>query len=138
MSGDLDAEERAAFTADFKALERDQQPVMLELTKVQAWILASELQLALRHPGNTGPSALIAREIAKRIHGELATTPTLRSVAAKGWDPQFDEAPTDERWASGTLAAILEHLQTHAAHCEHCTRWCRGHGGTVPTKGRAE
>lgn len=123
----------AAFKADFRALLADDpQPVHLELSKVNAWILAAQLQLALRHPKNTGPTALIGREIIQRIHAAVATTPALAAVAAKGWDPAHDQAPTDEQWAAQTLAHVLAHLHVHAsAGCASCTAWIRGHGGTV-------
>lgn len=126
------AELAAAFKADFRALADDPQPVHLELSKVNAWILAAQLQLALRHPKNTGPTALIGRQIVQRIHVAVATTPALAAVAAKGWDPAQDQAPTDEQWAAQTLAHVLDHLRVHAsAGCASCIAWIRGHGGTV-------
>ena len=43
------------------------QPLQLELTPMQAAALLGNLQLALRHPGNTGPSAEVTRDIATRL-----------------------------------------------------------------------
>jgi hypothetical protein len=120
--------ELAVFTAEFETLAQDPQPVLLELRKTEAWILAAQLQLALR---NTGPTAIIARRIVAQLHDAVATTPPLKALAAKGWQPEHD-APTDEQWASNTLAEVLDHLHTHAHQgCTSCTAWVRGHGGTV-------
>lgn len=73
------------FMAEFTALAKDQQPVVLQLSKLQVWVLFSHLQLALRHPENTGPSAKIARQIACGLRNLIATTPALQQVAAMGW-----------------------------------------------------
>ena len=58
--------------ADFKrefavwqAQSVNRAPITVILTLVDAWILFSQLQLALRHPKNYGPSAKIARHLAE-------------------------------------------------------------------------
>ena len=77
------------FARDFKSLS--ELHVRLELTGLEAWVLFAQLQLALRHPGNTGPGATIAREIASAIQGHIAVTPTLAQVAERGWDERYDK-----------------------------------------------
>lgn len=78
------------FAKEFADLARDPQPVVLEMRKLEAWMLFSEIQLALRHPKNTGPSRDYVVKIAKEIERQIAVTPALKEVAAKGWDPQYD------------------------------------------------
>lgn len=75
----------AAFEAALRELEMLSGPVVIELTPAEAWIVLSQLQLALRHPQNTGPSAKIAREIAQRIQAVVARESVLAAVAEAGW-----------------------------------------------------
>ena len=79
------------FQEEFKALCEDKQPVILELTKLQAWSLLGQIQLALRHPQNNGPTGDIAREIALGIQEKVAPSPALAEVARRGWDKRYDE-----------------------------------------------
>lgn len=78
------------FVREFKALSEDPQPVVLTMTKVQAWQLMSQIQLALRHPNNVGPTARTVRGLAETIEKAVATTPALKQVARMGWDSRFD------------------------------------------------
>ena len=73
------------FNLEFRDLIQDPQPVIPLLTKAQAWILFCHLQLALRHPENSGPCAELAREIALMLEKALATSPALQQIAAMGW-----------------------------------------------------
>jgi hypothetical protein len=78
-----------AFTRDFKLIYG--KPIIMELPGETAWYLFMNLQLALRHPGNTGPSAEFVRKFALELQEKLAITPALRELAEKGWDPNYDE-----------------------------------------------
>jgi len=75
----------AQFQHDFTALALDPGEVILTMTKVEAWGLLSQIQLALRHPQNTGEIASVARSIGEMIQREVATTPALQEVANRGW-----------------------------------------------------
>ena len=79
------------FKREIEALFADTERVILDLSKMEAWMLFAELQFALRHPENTGPSARVAHNIAKQIEQRVATTAKLRLLATAGWDPKFDE-----------------------------------------------
>ena len=79
------------FSEEFRALCLDPQPIELLLSKLQAWALFSELQLALRCPKNKGPAAEIARHFTEQIQKKVATTPALAEVAKRGWDTKYDE-----------------------------------------------
>ena len=73
------------FRQEFRALQDDRQPVILELTKLHAWSPLSEIQLALRHPQNRGPTSDIVRKLAEALQAKAATTPALAEVARRGW-----------------------------------------------------
>jgi len=51
----------------------------------ECWALIGNLQLALSHPENVGPSADIARNIAHHLIREVAKTPAEIEVARRGW-----------------------------------------------------
>lgn len=78
------------FKKEFQELES--KPVIyLELSQLQAWILMSNLQLALRHPDNKGQSSKTAIEIATNLQNIVASEGALKEVAEMGWLPEYDE-----------------------------------------------
>lgn len=80
----------AQFIQEFAALAKRAERISLEIRSLDAWILLSQLQLALRHPENNGPSADKARQIARRLQSLVAPTGALKIVAERGWDTYFD------------------------------------------------
>lgn len=69
----------------------DRRPgVILEMNAAEALLLIGQLQLALRHPLNQGPGAAFVRDITRRIETHLGTTPGMRWLIARGWDPSYD------------------------------------------------
>jgi hypothetical protein len=80
----------AQFTAEFIALAERTERISIEIRPLDAWILLCQLQLALRHPENSGPSADKARQIARRLQSLVAPTGALKIVAERGWDTYFD------------------------------------------------
>ena len=78
------------FKAEMAKLDTDPQMVILELTKTEAWALLSQIQLALRHPGNTGHTSEYARRLARRLQEAVANEGAMAEVAEWGWDPQHD------------------------------------------------
>lgn len=78
------------FSEEFRALCLDPQPIELLLSKLQAWALLSQLQLALRHPENKGTTADVGRHFAKEIERQVAKTPALAEVARRGWNEKYD------------------------------------------------
>lgn len=87
MTDNLDLLSR--FNAELHALE-ERGPVTLEMHATTAWILLSHLQLALRHPANTGPLAMLGRDLARSLRDRLAPSGALREVFDRGWNPAFD------------------------------------------------
>lgn len=74
----------ARFQEEFRVL-LEAPDLHLVISPVDAWILLSQLQLALRHPENQGPSAEIARKIARFLQESMQLTGTLAEVAELGW-----------------------------------------------------
>jgi hypothetical protein len=67
-------------------------------TPARAFMLISYLQLALRHPQNTGESAEFVRQMITNITMTIATvtqTPEFAGLVAMGFDERFD-ADTEE------------------------------------------
>jgi hypothetical protein len=81
-------------TPDFKHIDRlleNAQSIGMKITAPRAFVLLSQLQLALRHPENNGASAEIARDIAQRLSDRLsAIDPAIAALIAQGWHPEFD------------------------------------------------
>lgn len=91
MNKFLTPEWDARFRHDLEAVLLDKSEILeLKLNRLDAWMLMSGIQLALRHPKNTGPTSVVLRSIAERLIAMVATTPTLRELATAGFDPDFD------------------------------------------------
>ncbi len=78
------------FNEAFDELCRRQDMITLQLTVLEAWVMLSQLQLALRHPKNTGGSSAIAHKIADRLQKMVASDGALAEVAELGWRPEHD------------------------------------------------
>lgn len=84
-----DPELKRRFGEELAALK--DVPFTLQTDAITAWSLMSQLQLALRHPENTGPTADMARDTAQKMIEVLAPPGTaLREVAEMGWDKDYD------------------------------------------------
>lgn len=60
-------------------------------TPARFYILIANIQLALRHPDNTGASAAIAREIALNMTEAVCHyVPEARETIEQGWNPAYD------------------------------------------------
>lgn len=71
--------------------------IEIATTPARAFILLAQLQLALRHPHNTGPSADIAREMANNLARLIiAKFPESQEMIQQGFNPAFDL--TREYW----------------------------------------
>jgi hypothetical protein len=79
------------FSEEFKALREDPQPVILEMSKIEAWMLMAEVQLALRHPNNKGSSSKYSKAVVERLASQIVTTPALIEVYRRGWEPKYDD-----------------------------------------------
>jgi len=60
-------------------------------TPARLYILIAHIQLALRHPGNHGASAEVAREIANNMTEAVCHyVPEARALIELGWNPEYD------------------------------------------------
>lgn len=85
-----DNEEARRFAGEFKALEKA-PPIHLQLTPCEAFVLAAQLQLALRHPANQGASRQIVERFIRTVQGKICTPGgALRQVMERGWHREFD------------------------------------------------
>jgi hypothetical protein len=87
MSDDLEA----AFVAEFERLTKATQRLALSMTPLEAWCLLCHVQLACRHPENTGPTRDIAIKIARQFQQRIAPDGALAIVAEQGWHQEFDQ-----------------------------------------------
>ena len=77
---------------DIKAIAEIQKlPVNISTDGLTAFMLIAQLQLALRHPSNTGETADKVREIVVNLQNQLQTrSPDIKPILEKGWHPEFD------------------------------------------------
>lgn len=60
-------------------------------TPARAFMLIGHLQLALRHPNNTGASAAFARQFADNLANAICHyIPEARELIEQGWNPGYD------------------------------------------------
>jgi hypothetical protein len=81
----------AAFVAEFEQLTKQTQRLVLSMTPLGAWCLLCQVQLACRHPENTGPTRDIAVRIARQFQQRIAGQGALAIVAERGWHKEFDQ-----------------------------------------------
>ncbi len=80
----MDEQDRALI--ELGLLQQGDERVILSLTPVQAWVVMSNIQLAIRHPGNTGSTAQIAEDVARQIQRLIAPPGSaMGAVAEAGW-----------------------------------------------------
>lgn len=77
---------KAILEHDAKALQ-ELPPIIIQMCGLEALIILSQLQLALRHPDNTSETAIIARKFAKEIAKHIGITASLRKLIELGWKP---------------------------------------------------
>lgn len=78
------------FGAEFNELSSETN-LHLEISPLAAFTLLSQLQLAFRHPGNTGSARLLAEDIARQLQSSLCLPGSaLHEIAERGWHREFD------------------------------------------------
>ena len=79
------------FREEFNKLNANAELLSFGMTRMEMWCVLSQLQLAFRHPANTGPVRQLAEKTARRLQAIVAPSGALAEVAEMGWDPQYDE-----------------------------------------------
>ncbi|SRR5579883_1006735 len=81
-------------TPDFKTIAetfKTSPPITLEVDPIYLFVLVGTVQLALRHPGNRGKSAELARQAAISFQQRLGEiNPEIAAALEQGWHPEFD------------------------------------------------
>lgn len=68
-------------------------PLKLDINVFTLMCVVANIQLALRHPGNTGPSTEAAQAFVLETQKELGSVhPIFARMIDQGWDPRFDVA----------------------------------------------
>ena len=71
--------------------ELEDIPFIFEMPCQHAFIIHAQIQLALRHPRNQGPSSDIAKHIASCIEKVLSEgRPEIAKLFQIGWNPEYD------------------------------------------------
>ena len=78
------------FTEEFTRLNDNPEVLSLGMTRMEMWCIFCQLQLAFRHPENTGLTRQLAEKTARRLQAIAAPSGALAEVAEMGWDPQYD------------------------------------------------
>ncbi len=74
------------------SLQKNVPDIILEVDLVTALAVVANIQLATRHPQNTGPSRKRAEDFARQLQeGIVKLQPGLSDVLNMGWDPQYDD-----------------------------------------------
>jgi len=61
------------------------------LDVITAMVIISQIQLATRHSGNTGPGSEIAKDFAMKLQEMvIAVAPENAPLMEMGWNPAFD------------------------------------------------
>lgn len=79
------------FAAELEARRLAGERVALDLAPHESFTVFAHLQLALRHPMNTGDSARIARGIAEKILEHFGDDAAIAEAARQGWGAKYDD-----------------------------------------------
>ncbi len=78
-------------TAALMEFARTGDRITLDLAPYEAFVVMSQMQLALRHPANDGAGRLVATDIIGRLIDEIAPEAgPLRDLCDAGFDPSKD------------------------------------------------
>jgi hypothetical protein len=83
--------DQEANARDFAERVARLEPLPFTLSPYTAVVIVSQIQLALRHPGNVGELAKQARHIARTLQERLAEQdPEVGRYLEQGWHEVFD------------------------------------------------
>ena len=70
---------------------REAGEVHVSMTAMEAFATIAQIQLALRHPANGGPSTALAAGVAQALARTLPAP--AQAIVALGWNPAHDVEP---------------------------------------------
>ena len=107
---DNDKEEILAALKAFKNAE----PISIRCDAIAAFMLLTQLQLASRHPGNTGEAADTTKQFALGLQERLIELyPPIADFMEKGWYEIFDVNPQGEPAPKAKFAHLDRDRQEH-------------------------
>lgn len=62
----------------------------IKISPLAAWCLISQIQLAVRHPANIGPTAQHARDIANALQSRIPMSEAMQQFTNMGWSKEYD------------------------------------------------
>ena len=91
MKPDWSAQDFQSGLQELRALMDDpERSVHLNMTRWQAYCLVAQVQLALRHPENTGASRPVVEGIARELEQLFSDRPLMADLLKRGWRKEFD------------------------------------------------
>lgn len=67
------------------------KPITINTDCINAMVIIAQLQLAIRHPENTGPSRYITEKFARKLQeAVVSVNPEFSLVLDRGWQPEYD------------------------------------------------
>jgi hypothetical protein len=83
------------FDEALQMLGNSDERIAFVTTPGKAFVIMAQLQLALRHPDNTGEAATVAREVIEALLDSIcAKVPeveaAVRNLVEAGWNPDYD------------------------------------------------
>ncbi len=100
---------------EFKNLSNEPS-IDIEISPLAAWMLISQLQLALTHPENDGEIAAQTRAIAQALQSRLELSPTMENLLARGWHRDYDAEPNETNEEYFTRIPQREIIEVHNAY----------------------
>jgi hypothetical protein len=97
--------------AELANILMDSTPIEMKIDACMAITIVSQMQLALRHPGNINQSADLAIDAAKQIQRSLGRiNPKISEFLEQGWNPDFDMTDEEsDRFINNELTVIDVH-----------------------------
>ncbi len=85
----MDLKNFEQFALEFTTLSNEPE-IDIKISPLSAWCLIAQLQLALRHPENTGLVAQHARDVATALQSRIPLSEGMRSIMDMGWSKEYD------------------------------------------------
>ncbi|MDX2215465.1 MAG: hypothetical protein SFY66_19535 [Oculatellaceae cyanobacterium bins.114] len=97
------------------------EPIEMAIMPFRAFVLVGQIQLALRHPQNRGPSADVARDMAIRLQARLGQIhPAIAEALEHGWHPEFDVSDEEFKALQDKQPIFEEEVVFEGEQCPDC------------------
>ena len=86
-------QEQQQLIEDLKNLSNEPS-INIYISPLVAWFLITQIQVAARHPANTGTVAKHSRDIAEQLQSRLELSPVMEAAIYRGWLSEYDAIPS--------------------------------------------